>query len=313
MSLRASPAWSASAGTLSAIAPSASDHGADPVRPPDAPAGDQAADEPAEVQQRREQVPPERQHPDRVEDFAVRRVEPGEELRRDEVQVHVLPLWKNPAANGPWYQVLSNPVIPVESRVFTPPAKCNDTPPAATRNAPRDAAVAAGGSCREQTTCRRRCASRALPPQPPARHAVHRPTRRATDEQIRHGLEQRDRAEQLRDPDQEGQRQDGGGQARRRALEARQQARADPGRPQPGEADEQRQLGDAEQVAAGAEHLAAAAQQAQDLVELGDPQQLRDREVGDAAGAEAGAERDDLARPGRAPRALVEQVPDAAS
>ena len=36
---------------------------------------------------------------------------------------HVLPLWKNPAANGPWYQVLSNPVIPVDSRVFTPAAK----------------------------------------------------------------------------------------------------------------------------------------------------------------------------------------------
>ncbi len=35
----------------------------------------------------------------------------------------VSPLWKNPAANGPWYQVLSNPVIPVESFALTPIAK----------------------------------------------------------------------------------------------------------------------------------------------------------------------------------------------
>src|SRR5689334_11177681 len=36
---------------------------------------------------------------------------------------HVSPLWKNPAANGPWYQVESNPVIPVPSLSLTPPAK----------------------------------------------------------------------------------------------------------------------------------------------------------------------------------------------
>ena len=34
-------------------------------------------------------------------------------------KLHVSPLWKNPAANGPWYQVESNPVIPVESFGFT--------------------------------------------------------------------------------------------------------------------------------------------------------------------------------------------------
>src|SRR3954464_7709465 len=36
---------------------------------------------------------------------------------------HVSPLWKNPAANAPWYQVESNPVIPVDSRNLTPAAK----------------------------------------------------------------------------------------------------------------------------------------------------------------------------------------------
>src|SRR6476646_387404 len=35
----------------------------------------------------------------------------------------VSPPWKKPAANGPWYQVLSNPVIPVESLVLASRAK----------------------------------------------------------------------------------------------------------------------------------------------------------------------------------------------
>jgi hypothetical protein len=55
----------------------------------------------------------------------------------------VFPVWKNPAANGPWYQVLSNPVIPVERRVLTPAAKWISAI-AAIRKAARDAAVAAG-------------------------------------------------------------------------------------------------------------------------------------------------------------------------
>ena len=35
----------------------------------------------------------------------------------------VLPVWRKPAAKGPWYQVESNPVMPVSSRGCTPPAK----------------------------------------------------------------------------------------------------------------------------------------------------------------------------------------------
>ena len=35
----------------------------------------------------------------------------------------VWPLWAKPAANGPWYQVVSNPVIPVLSLSRTPTAK----------------------------------------------------------------------------------------------------------------------------------------------------------------------------------------------
>src|SRR4249919_614468 len=51
-------------------------------------------------------------------------------------KLHVSPPWKNPAANGPWYQVESNPVIPVDNLTFTPAAKCT-TATAAIRRATR--------------------------------------------------------------------------------------------------------------------------------------------------------------------------------
>ena len=35
----------------------------------------------------------------------------------------MLPVWWKPAANGPWYQVESKPVIPVESESRTPGMK----------------------------------------------------------------------------------------------------------------------------------------------------------------------------------------------
>ncbi len=73
----------------------------DPVGPADAPASHQAARKPAEVQQRREHIPPERQHPGRVEDFRVRRVEPGQELRRDEVQVPRVAALEEPRREWP--------------------------------------------------------------------------------------------------------------------------------------------------------------------------------------------------------------------
>ena len=162
-----------------------------PVRPPDAPARHQAADEPAEVQQRRQDVPPERQHPGRVEHFAVRRVEPGQELRRDEVQVHVSPLWKNPAANGPWYQVESNPVIPVEP-VLTPPAKCTSGNPGTRRAQPR---------CPPGSSAPHLLVGCGRPPLPPvARRGLQAPSPQPT-EQVRHRLPT-EAPERLRRPDQ---------------------------------------------------------------------------------------------------------------
>ncbi len=60
---------------------------------------------------------------------------------------HVSPLWKKPAANGPWYQVESNPVIPVDNRSFTPTAKWT-TATAAIARATSVAGEEGGGSLR---------------------------------------------------------------------------------------------------------------------------------------------------------------------
>ena len=101
MSLRASPAWSDSTGKLSAIAPSASDHGATLYGLPMHQHANRQPDKPAEIQQRRKQIPPERQHPRRVEQFRVRRVEPGQELRRDEVQIPRVPALEETGGERP--------------------------------------------------------------------------------------------------------------------------------------------------------------------------------------------------------------------
>ena len=154
-----------------------------PVGPADAPAGDQAADEPAEVEQRREHVPAERQHPDRVEDFAVRRVEPGEELRRDEVQVDRVAALEEPGRE--------RPVVPGASRSRSSPSTAASSPrrrsgrAAISRDHQRDqrspavlppAAVPSEGGLHAPATCRCGCGS--LPPdapqQPPQPQAHHR-------------------------------------------------------------------------------------------------------------------------------------------
>jgi len=71
------------------------------VRPPDTPAGNQTADEPTDVQQRRQQVPPERQHSASVEQFRVGWVKPGQKLRRNEVQVPRAPTLGEPRGERP--------------------------------------------------------------------------------------------------------------------------------------------------------------------------------------------------------------------
>ena len=73
----------------------------DPIRPANAPAGPQATHEPSEIEQRRNQIAPECQHPRAMEDFRVRRVEPGQELRGDEVQAPRIPALKEPRGERP--------------------------------------------------------------------------------------------------------------------------------------------------------------------------------------------------------------------
>ncbi len=56
-------------------------------RPPDAPGGDQAPRQPGEAEQRREDVPPEGEDAGGVQQLGALRVEPGEILGRDQLQV----------------------------------------------------------------------------------------------------------------------------------------------------------------------------------------------------------------------------------
>ena len=86
--------------------------------------------------------------------------------------------------------------------------------------------------------------------------------------------------EELRRPDQEGQREDGGCQRRRRARELGEQPPANRGRrPARRSRRAARISSDAQQVARRRRASLAAAQQAGDLLQLGDPQQLRGRHV----------------------------------
>ena len=223
---------------------------------------------------------------------------------------HVSPSWKNPAANGPWYQVESNPVIPVESLALTPPPKWM-TAIAATTSATAVArrfparlplagpSVPCAPSRREVSrtpACKCGCGR---PPSGERRrdHQSAQPDNRH-QHQIRHRLPGPERPQQLRAPDQ----QRGGDHRRRQAADDPAQLRHQPA-PQPpraraGAAEQQEDLGDPQQVATRARApapLAPPQHQTQDLVELGDPQQLRHRHVDDPADREAGAERDDLA------------------
>ena len=179
-------------------------------------------------------------------------------------RLQVSPLWKNPAANGPWYQVESNPVIPVERCGFASAAKWTraiaaissatsvgteslhprpsrrregmsapapsrygwDSPPCGERGASFHRAAEHGADQRADTA--------------PARRAPKLPSSSATQSRSASASTAVARC--------------AGAPSNRGSSRARSRRR-----PQPGEPDQQGQLGDAQQVAAGAEHLAAAA------------------------------------------------------
>ncbi len=231
----------------------------------------------------------------------------------------VSPSWKNPAANGPWYQVESNPVIPVESFALTPrrsgpprsrrrPAPRRSPrhflrPPNARRSRRRPARHPEGGLPHPYLQVRvRETSLRRAPQEPPQRRSHNR-----HQCQIRHRLPGTERPKQLRAPDQERRGDHARCQPAHDPDELRHQPPPHPPGPRPRAADEHPDLDHAQQVATRPEHPPAAPlapppqHQPQDLVELGDPQQARHREIGDGAGGEAARRARRSGRRGRAP------------
>ena len=251
MSLRASPAWSASSGALRIRAPRNTEKSADTVGAADAPEREQAADEPAEVEQRREEVAVEGEHPDRVEDFGVGRVEPGEELGRDVVEV--------PGVAALVEARRERAVVP--GRVETGHAgrerfadawdeveRCDQADEACDQRlkveAPGRGACPGG-----RGVLRAELSSTPLPPCHPRQEPPHRDADGRDGGQIRERFEEPDRSEKLGDPDQEGEGEDGGGEVSGGPGELGEQAVAESGCAEPGGGGQEGESGDAEQVA----------------------------------------------------------------
>src|SRR5215203_6010209 len=186
----------------------------------------------------------------------------------------VSPLWKNPTAKGPWYQVLSKPVMPVDSLPLASSVKWM-TAIAATTNA-INTARSRPSRRREVVpthTCR---VGRGRPPSGGRGTTRHSP-RPVTATRTKYGTgSHQPKLQQLRRPDQQRQCDHSRRQMRWRALEARQQPSAQRGAAEPGESAQQQDLGDPQQVPPRPEHppLAAPPQQAAHLLQLGYPQQL---------------------------------------
>ena len=197
----------------------------------------QAADEPAEVQQRREQVAAERVHPDRVQEFRVRRVEPGQELRRDVVQVPGVPGLAEPGRERP---VVPGAVEPGHAGAQLQLHFGAEMHHRCRRDDQGDQGCDAGRPGRRVLSGDRGGPAGGPswsvlgPPHPRAtrRRSVQIATPTApTTQQIGHRLEGAEGAEQLGDPDQESERQDRGREMGRGAREA--QGRGACGRPSP--------------------------------------------------------------------------------
>ena len=172
----------------------------------------------------------------------------------------VLPLWKNPAANGPWYQVESNPVIPVSSSATSRDAGGLQVRASASSADNREVARAVlSGRGRPQRAAavgpsRAEPASRAATPTTPTSQPDTAPARTGRS------------SRELGGPDQQRQREDRGRQVRRGAGSSGSSRRRAP-RPRARRSPRGRAIcDDAQQVARGraCEHLAAA-QQADDL------------------------------------------------
>ena len=198
---------------------------------------------------------------------------------------HVSPLWKNPAANGPWYQVRVEPGHPRREPRLDSGGEVDDRD---RRDQPGRSASATGrsvraGACGVGRRGRRSASPAGASPRP-AESA--KPDADSDDaEQIRHRLEQPEASRaapptQIRSASASTARR----QVRRRALEARQQPRARRA-PPPSQANptSSGELGDAQQVAPEAEHLAAARSRRMICSSSAIRSSLATREVDDAA------------------------------
>ena len=188
----------------------------------------------------------EREHPDRVEDFRVRRIEPGEELRRDEVQAPGVPALKEPGRE--------RPVVPGASR--TRSSRCqpqlrrrrrNGRPPR--RRSPgqsesRARALRPAGPAGDQGGL----FFASSPPAPPdpgdnppeGRPTVPHPASRRPHSRYGTGSNSAEGAEQLGDPDQESEREHGGRELGRAPAKLGHQPAAQRRRPSQAKPGEQR-------------------------------------------------------------------------
>ena len=178
--------------------------------------------EPAEVEQRREQVAAEGEHPDRVEDFRVRRVEPGQELRRDEVQVQRVAALEEA---GRERAVVPGAVEPGHPGAEPQPHAGGEVDDRDRRDRQgdqgRDVDAPAGGSCSGSRGACGGAASALDPLAPPAGAAPQ--SNPDSDRRSRYGTgsNSAEGPEQLGDPDQEREREHRGRELGRRARRSR--------------------------------------------------------------------------------------------
>ncbi len=183
-----------------------------------------------------------------MEDFSIRRVEPGEELRRDEVQIPRIPALKEPGSERP---VVPGRVEAGHSRgqlrldVDSELDHCdsgdrqcdqgwrqsrgslNSTPSGRTGVSPSRSGVLffapLTSSDGRQTPWRKTQQARGMPPSSPNPQPKSQADHAQANE-IRHWLERPKAAKDLRDPDQEHKRDHPGRQVRWRTPETREQA-----------------------------------------------------------------------------------------
>jgi hypothetical protein len=211
---------------------------------PDAPRRQQAAAEPAEVEQGREQVAVEGNVPHAVQELRVLRVEPGEELRRDELYAEGVAALRKAGCEGA--------VVPGGVEAGHPGAEAQAD--ADREMGHRDGGDRDGGEG-EAAAGRWRRRRGPLPPLA-ARPERRSDSRRKRPGEKRKGVEEPDGAQHLGDADQERRRENRGGEPGRGAAPARKEPGAEPDAAECRGGRDDGELRRPREVVAGAQHLA---------------------------------------------------------